>query len=188
VPRSSPFPRTPAGMPSGSPSSSGSRLRVCPSGRAVLMRPRYNRNLVLQRRNNAVARGQHKLAAKRSFNRARDTYPASGLSRPARRSTADKPGAHCRDHRCAVARASRQRPTLDHVYDRVRNFLVRRHEVPSRGTNHFHHKAVFGALRVRDPVRRQRGPRSPAETAHRRCRYSPTPSSPSRWQDPPPLT
>jgi len=33
----------------------------------------------------------------------------------------------------------------NHVYDRVRNFLVRRHKVPTRGTNRFNHEAVFGA-------------------------------------------
>jgi RNA-directed DNA polymerase len=36
----------------------------------------------------------------------------------------------------------------NHVYDRVRNFLVRRHKVPTRGTNRFNHEAVFGALGV----------------------------------------
>jgi RNA-directed DNA polymerase len=35
-----------------------------------------------------------------------------------------------------------------HVYDRVRHFLVRRHKVPSRGTNRFSHEAVYGALGV----------------------------------------
>jgi RNA-directed DNA polymerase len=36
----------------------------------------------------------------------------------------------------------------NHVYDRVRNFLVRRYKVPTRGTNRFNHEAVFGALGV----------------------------------------
>ena len=36
----------------------------------------------------------------------------------------------------------------NHVYDRVRNFLVRRHKVPTRGTNRFNHEAVFGSLGV----------------------------------------
>ena len=35
-----------------------------------------------------------------------------------------------------------------HVYDRVRNFLVRRHKVPTRGTNRFRMDAVFGELGV----------------------------------------
>ena len=35
-----------------------------------------------------------------------------------------------------------------HVYDRVRNFLVRRHKVPSRGTTRFSKEAVFGSLGV----------------------------------------
>ena len=35
-----------------------------------------------------------------------------------------------------------------HVYDRVRNFLVRRHKVPTRGTNRFSKDAVFGTLGV----------------------------------------
>jgi RNA-directed DNA polymerase len=34
----------------------------------------------------------------------------------------------------------------NHVYDRVRRFLVRRHKVPSHGTNRFPREAVFGAL------------------------------------------
>jgi RNA-directed DNA polymerase len=36
----------------------------------------------------------------------------------------------------------------NHVYDRVRNFLVRRHKVPTRGTHRFNREAVFGALGV----------------------------------------
>jgi RNA-directed DNA polymerase len=36
----------------------------------------------------------------------------------------------------------------NHVYDRVRRFLVRRHKVPSHGTNRFPREAVFGALGV----------------------------------------
>src|SRR4051812_48932719 len=38
------------------------------------------------------------------------------------------------------------------VYDRVRNLLVRRHRVPTRGTNRFNHEAVFGARGVSPPV------------------------------------
>jgi RNA-directed DNA polymerase len=36
----------------------------------------------------------------------------------------------------------------NHVYERVRRFLVRRHKVPSRGTSRFPREAVFGALGV----------------------------------------
>jgi len=36
----------------------------------------------------------------------------------------------------------------NHVYDRVRHFLVRRHKVPSHGTSRFPREAVFGALGV----------------------------------------
>ena len=36
----------------------------------------------------------------------------------------------------------------NHVYDRVRHFLVRRHKVPSHGTRRFSREAVFGALGV----------------------------------------
>src|SRR3990172_641748 len=35
-----------------------------------------------------------------------------------------------------------------HVYDRVRNFLVKRHKVQGRGTRHFPHDLVFGDLGV----------------------------------------
>jgi len=35
-----------------------------------------------------------------------------------------------------------------HVYDRVRNFLVKRHKVQGRGTRHFPHDLVFGELGV----------------------------------------
>ena len=35
-----------------------------------------------------------------------------------------------------------------HVYDRVRNFLVRRHKVPTHGTRRFSKEAVFGELGV----------------------------------------
>jgi RNA-directed DNA polymerase len=35
-----------------------------------------------------------------------------------------------------------------HIYDRVRAFLVRRHKVPTRGTNRFSKDAVFGVLGV----------------------------------------
>ena len=36
----------------------------------------------------------------------------------------------------------------NYVYQRVRQFLVRRHKVPSRGTRRFSDEAVFGALGV----------------------------------------
>jgi RNA-directed DNA polymerase len=36
----------------------------------------------------------------------------------------------------------------NHVYERVRGFLVRRHKVPSRGTRRFSREAVFGELGV----------------------------------------
>jgi RNA-directed DNA polymerase len=36
----------------------------------------------------------------------------------------------------------------NHVYERVRHFLVRRHNVPTRGTNRFDSEAVFGTLGV----------------------------------------
>jgi RNA-directed DNA polymerase len=36
----------------------------------------------------------------------------------------------------------------NHVYDRARHFLVRRHKVPSHGTRRFPREAVFGALGV----------------------------------------
>jgi RNA-directed DNA polymerase len=36
----------------------------------------------------------------------------------------------------------------NHVYDQVRHFLVRRHKVPTRGTNRFTREAVFGPLGV----------------------------------------
>ena len=34
----------------------------------------------------------------------------------------------------------------NHVYERVRHFLVRRHNVPTRGTKRFNSEAVFGTL------------------------------------------
>src|SRR5678815_1544707 len=36
----------------------------------------------------------------------------------------------------------------NYVYESVRHFLRRRHQVPSRGTNRFSINAVFGELRV----------------------------------------
>jgi len=36
----------------------------------------------------------------------------------------------------------------NHVYDRVRHFLVRRHKVPSRGTRRYPDEVVLGELGV----------------------------------------
>jgi len=47
----------------------------------------------------------------------------------------------------------------NHVYERVRHFLVRRHKVPSHGTNRFPREAVFGALGVLHLRRVHLGPR-----------------------------
>ena len=47
----------------------------------------------------------------------------------------------------------------NHVYDRVRHFLVRRHKVPSHGTNRFPRETVFGALGVLHLRRVHLGPR-----------------------------
>lgn len=46
----------------------------------------------------------------------------------------------------------------NHVYERVRRFLVRRHKVPSHGTSRFPRGAVFGALGVVHLRRVQLGP------------------------------
>ena len=46
----------------------------------------------------------------------------------------------------------------NHVSDRVRRFLVRRHNVPSHGTNRFTREAVFGALGVLHLRRLHLGP------------------------------
>lgn len=45
-------------------------------------------------------------------------------------------------------RLSAYRAIDNHVYDRVRHFLVRRHKVPSHGTGRFPSEAVFGTLGV----------------------------------------
>jgi RNA-directed DNA polymerase len=50
------------------------------------------------------------------------------------------------------ALASAYQTTDDHVYDRVRNFLCKRHKVPGRGTKRFPREAVYeelGVLRLR---------------------------------------
>ena len=46
-----------------------------------------------------------------------------------------------------------------HVYDRVRNFLVKRHKAPGRGTQRFPHDFVFGELGVLALKRVHLGPR-----------------------------
>jgi len=46
-----------------------------------------------------------------------------------------------------------------HVYDRVRNFLAKRHKVQGRGTRHFPHDLVFGELGVLHLKRVHLGPR-----------------------------
>jgi RNA-directed DNA polymerase len=50
-------------------------------------------------------------------------------------------------------RTTAYRAVDNHVYERVRHFLRRRHKAPSRGTSRFPAKAVFGelgVLRLRD--------------------------------------
>ena len=49
---------------------------------------------------------------------------------------------------CYGTRLPAYRAVDNHVYDRVRHFLVRRHKVPSHGTRCFPREAVFGALGV----------------------------------------
>jgi RNA-directed DNA polymerase len=49
---------------------------------------------------------------------------------------------------CYGTRLPAYRAVDNHVYDRVRHFLVRRHKVPSHGTRRFPREAVFGALGV----------------------------------------
>jgi RNA-directed DNA polymerase len=48
----------------------------------------------------------------------------------------------------------------NYVYERVRHFLRRRHQVSSRGTNRFSIKAVFGELGVLQLSRAKAEPRS----------------------------
>ena len=48
----------------------------------------------------------------------------------------------------------------NYVYESVRHFLRRRHQVPSRGTNRFSIKAVFGELGVLQRSRAKVRPRS----------------------------
>jgi RNA-directed DNA polymerase len=49
---------------------------------------------------------------------------------------------------CHGTRLPAYRAIDNHVYERVRHFLVRRHKVPSRGTHRFPREAVFSALGV----------------------------------------
>ena len=49
-----------------------------------------------------------------------------------------------------------------HVYDRMRNFLARRHKVESRGTRRFSSKFIFGELGVLRLRRDHFGPRPTA--------------------------
>ncbi|WP_264598744.1 group II intron reverse transcriptase/maturase [Rhodoblastus acidophilus] len=46
------------------------------------------------------------------------------------------------------ALAAAYRAVDDHVYDRVRNFLCKRHKAPGRGTNRFSREHVYGELGV----------------------------------------
>ena len=55
-------------------------------------------------------------------------------------------------------RLSAYRAVDNHVYERIRHFLARRHKVPSRGTRRFSHEAVFGTLGVLQLRRVQLGP------------------------------
>jgi RNA-directed DNA polymerase len=60
---------------------------------------------------------------------------------------------------CYGTRTPTYRAVDNHVYERVRRFLVRRHKVPSRGTGLFPREAVFGALGVLHLRRIHLGPR-----------------------------
>ena len=46
----------------------------------------------------------------------------------------------------------------NHVHNRVRHFLARRHKVPGRGTRRFNRTAVFGELGVLSLIPNRRGP------------------------------
>jgi RNA-directed DNA polymerase len=60
---------------------------------------------------------------------------------------------------CYGTRTPTYRAVDNHVYERVRRFLVRRHKVPSRGTGLFPREAVFGPLGVLHLRRIHLGPR-----------------------------
>jgi RNA-directed DNA polymerase len=49
---------------------------------------------------------------------------------------------------CYGTRWTAHRAIDAHVVQSVRDFLVRRHKAPSRGTRRFHHEAIFGELGV----------------------------------------
>ena len=53
-----------------------------------------------------------------------------------------------RQYFCCGATYRAYRAVDEYVYDRVRNFLRRRHKVSSQGTRQFPEERVFGALRV----------------------------------------
>ena len=57
-------------------------------------------------------------------------------------------------------RAAAYRAVRNYVYESVRHFLRRRHQVQSRGTSRFSKDAVFGELRVLQVRRAQLAPRS----------------------------
>jgi len=57
-------------------------------------------------------------------------------------------------------RAAAYRAVRNHVYERVRHFLRRRHQVHSRGTDRFSIEAVFGELGVLQICRVEREHRS----------------------------
>jgi RNA-directed DNA polymerase len=59
---------------------------------------------------------------------------------------------------CYGTRLPAYRAVDNHVYDRVRYFLARRHKVPSHGTRRFPREAVFGALGVFQLRRLHLGP------------------------------
>jgi RNA-directed DNA polymerase len=55
------------------------------------------------------------------------------------------------------ALAAAYRAVDDHVYDRVRNFLCKRHKAPGRGTKRFSREHVYGELGVLSLRSRGRG-------------------------------
>ncbi len=61
------------------------------------------------------------------------------------------------------ALASAYEAVGQHVYDRTRNFLRKRHKVQGRGTDQFSSEHVYGELAVRC-LRRERGRSSPSLT------------------------
>src|SRR5882762_9079746 len=64
-------------------------------------------------------------------------------------------------HAYEQARVNKGAPAVDnYVYESVRHFLRRRHQVQSRGTNRFSIKAVFGELGVLQLSRAKAEPRS----------------------------